>query len=279
MYLGLLVGANPRKDITWKPLLDTLAKRLNDSKNMYFLWGGTKNESKIAWVSWGNVCKPKNEGGLGIRDLRYVNLALLGKWRWRLLDEGQGIWRYIILARYESMDLSPHLGGRPFGGSPLRVQYLRLFQASQLRNSKVQEMGEWENGQWVWDLVWRRELFVWEVALFEDLLGTLNSYHISDPHDTWVWKHDATGTFSVKSAYTVLESSLGVSVQSSSYELPKLLIFAPFEVISFKSTNDHISMRLFLLLDHSVASETLVSSDRLSSDLVLSELLNTFRCI
>ncbi|MCI28904.1 cytochrome P450, partial [Trifolium medium] len=30
MYLGLPVGANPRNERTWKPLLDTLAKRLGD---------------------------------------------------------------------------------------------------------------------------------------------------------------------------------------------------------------------------------------------------------
>ncbi|MCI43413.1 cysteine-rich receptor-like protein kinase, partial [Trifolium medium] len=30
MYLGLPVGANPRKERTWKPLLDTIAKRLGD---------------------------------------------------------------------------------------------------------------------------------------------------------------------------------------------------------------------------------------------------------
>ncbi|MCI25653.1 RNA-directed DNA polymerase (Reverse transcriptase), partial [Trifolium medium] len=37
MYLGLPVGANPRKEITWKPLLDTLAKRLNDWQNSVLL--------------------------------------------------------------------------------------------------------------------------------------------------------------------------------------------------------------------------------------------------
>ncbi|MCI11917.1 TIR-NBS-LRR type disease resistance protein, partial [Trifolium medium] len=53
-----------------------------------------------------------------------------------------------------------------FGGTPLRVQHPRLFQVSQQRNSKVQEIGNWENGQWVWDLVWHRELFVWEMGGF-----------------------------------------------------------------------------------------------------------------
>jgi hypothetical protein len=156
MYLGLPVGANPRKERTWKPLLDSLAKRLNNWQFRYvslggrvillnfvlnsipifylsfmkmpaniwkqivklqreFLWGGTNRVRKIPWVSWTNVCKSKANGGLGIRDLRAVNLALLSKWRWRLLSGGQGIWRDILMARYGSLYPSPHLGGRPVG--------------------------------------------------------------------------------------------------------------------------------------------------------------------
>lgn len=38
-----------------------------------FLWGGTKEGSKISWVSWSWVCKPKQLGGLGVRDVRWFN--------------------------------------------------------------------------------------------------------------------------------------------------------------------------------------------------------------
>lgn len=45
---------------------------------MDFLLGGVKQSRSIPWVSWAVVCKPKREGSLGVRDLRQVNLALLG---------------------------------------------------------------------------------------------------------------------------------------------------------------------------------------------------------
>ena len=45
------------------------------------LWGGGGEEKKIAWVKWESVCLPKEKGGLGIRDLRNFNYALLGKWK------------------------------------------------------------------------------------------------------------------------------------------------------------------------------------------------------
>jgi hypothetical protein len=77
--------------------------------------GGVGVKKKIAWVSWSNICKPKKDGGLGIRDLRLVNIALLAKWRWRILSEGQGLRRDILLARYGSLFPAPHLAGRPSG--------------------------------------------------------------------------------------------------------------------------------------------------------------------
>jgi hypothetical protein len=40
-----------------------------------FLWGGVRSGSKMCWVKWEVVSKPKSEGGLGVRDLRKSILA------------------------------------------------------------------------------------------------------------------------------------------------------------------------------------------------------------
>jgi len=52
-----------------------------------FLWGGTENKNKVNWVKWCDVCKPKLQGGLGVKDLSIFNLALLAKWQWRFLND------------------------------------------------------------------------------------------------------------------------------------------------------------------------------------------------
>ena len=33
----------------------------------------------MTWLSWDEICRPKEEGGLGFRDLKAFNLALLAK--------------------------------------------------------------------------------------------------------------------------------------------------------------------------------------------------------
>ncbi|GKV26106.1 hypothetical protein SLEP1_g35459 [Rubroshorea leprosula] len=65
-----------------------------------FLWGGEGGERKINWVKWDRICKAKEHGGLGVKDLNKFNLALMGKWWSRLAADEEGLWKRVIREKY-----------------------------------------------------------------------------------------------------------------------------------------------------------------------------------
>ncbi|KAL0294744.1 UNVERIFIED_CONTAM: putative ribonuclease H protein [Sesamum angustifolium] len=63
-----------------------------EKRMRYFLWKGnsTVGYPKVAWSS---VCRPIEEGGLGIRDILALNKALMCRHIWNVIQDNQSsIW-------------------------------------------------------------------------------------------------------------------------------------------------------------------------------------------
>ncbi|KAL7129060.1 hypothetical protein ABFS83_13G037900 [Erythranthe nasuta] len=65
-------------------------------------WWGARTGRYIAWMAWSNLCKPKNEGGMGYRSLKCFNLALLAKQAWRVITKPDLLLSRILRTRYFS---------------------------------------------------------------------------------------------------------------------------------------------------------------------------------
>lgn len=57
-----------------------------------FLWGGTEQRRCVVKISWGNVCLPRSEGGLGFRDIGLWNKCLCLKLIWNLFAKTDSLW-------------------------------------------------------------------------------------------------------------------------------------------------------------------------------------------
>lgn len=70
-----------------------------------FFWG--RGDQKRSWclVNWETLTTPTKVGGLGIRDTRLVNVALLGKLVWSLLHDQDKLWVQVLTHKYIPLSL------------------------------------------------------------------------------------------------------------------------------------------------------------------------------
>jgi hypothetical protein len=74
-----------------------------DKVRRTFFWQGVHAKRKYHLVRWPKICKSKKKGGLGIKDIRIMNLSLLCKWWWKLEMES-GLWQDIMNYKYLRRD-------------------------------------------------------------------------------------------------------------------------------------------------------------------------------
>ncbi len=69
----------------------------------YFLWSGISDQQKFHLVNCVKICEPIQSGGLGVKNLRRFNQALLNKWLWRYGLERETFWRQVVEVKHGSL--------------------------------------------------------------------------------------------------------------------------------------------------------------------------------
>lgn len=64
-----------------------------------FFWGSLEGRPKRKWVSWEAVCKPVDEGGVGLRNIVDVYSSLQFKFAWRFISEDT-LWSRFFKGKY-----------------------------------------------------------------------------------------------------------------------------------------------------------------------------------
>ncbi|GJT44031.1 hypothetical protein Tco_0952746 [Tanacetum coccineum] len=101
----------------------------------------------MAWVKWPIILNSFDKGGLNIGSLKAFNLALLQKWRWRLLSSPNALWVQVIKAYHGQeggFDTNGCCGTRIrfwkdiwVGETPLFTRYNRLYHLDQDKDCQL----------------------------------------------------------------------------------------------------------------------------------------------
>jgi hypothetical protein len=76
-------------------LCDELTKMIRN-----YWWGEENGKRKTHWMAWENMMWSKDQGGIGFRDLRLFNQALLARQAWQLLQNPDTLCAQVLRAKY-----------------------------------------------------------------------------------------------------------------------------------------------------------------------------------
>ncbi|GKU97686.1 hypothetical protein SLEP1_g10796 [Rubroshorea leprosula] len=232
-YLGIPMSANPRRISTWMPVVDCLRRKLSSWKCESLSFGGRIILLNVVLSSipvyffstlraLKKVCKSRKMGGLGVKDLNSFNLALLGKWRWRLLGERDALWNRVVEAKYHVPKKRGYEGEVVKASSSewwkaiWRVDRETVSKEGWIQMGLEKVLGE-GNDTSFWLENWCGEVSFKEKfnRLFrlaenkdKELIALLREIKLKQGQpDQWRWKHDPKGIYSTKSAYNILNTN------------------------------------------------------------------------
>ena len=133
-------------------------------------------------------------------------------------------------------------------GMPLMEKFPRLYHISSQQNTIIMQMGSINNNGWKWNLTWRRDLFDSKVEMADIFIGDISKQQVQ-PHrkDTWIWKHDQSGSYSTKSGYDLIRRELtGANHDSDFVDLWKLKISSKAAMFAWRIILNRLPTRMNL---------------------------------
>ena len=193
----------------------------------------------IQLLNWDTVTQDKAQGGLGIRSMRKMNIAMLAKLGWRFCFDQDSLWVQVMAGKYAKGSPSlhrlvhKHSSSNCWRGIVAASMLLRLRLCSKVYNGKktlfwrdvwlgdtplldqgvrpLLPMESWEmvSAYWEQGREWR-----WEELSCLLPMQTLNTLRCKVLHeneysdDGYCWGPTLDGSFSVKTAYSLVQPSL-----------------------------------------------------------------------
>nr|XP_027120587.1 uncharacterized protein LOC113737577 [Coffea arabica] len=217
MPIHLLAAASPPKGMLM--VIEKLFAK--------FLWGSSNSGDKFHWIRWADLCRSKDEGGVGLRGLKQVYDSFFIKLWWKFRQQ-QSLWAKFMSQKY-CAGQHPCLADIGHRGSQAwqRMVTMQRFGEENISWVVREALDFWHNN-WmgsgalydkvevfydhsVVDFIDRR---AWNVDMLHQFLdGELvrQVLEINPPtdrgNDTMVWALTNSGVFSTVSAYSLIRQS------------------------------------------------------------------------
>ncbi|XP_019197153.1 PREDICTED: uncharacterized protein LOC109191020 [Ipomoea nil] len=230
MLLKSVAQSMPTFSMSVFLLPESVCESVQRAMNRY--WWGKEPDRGIHWKAWNKLCIPKKFGGLGFKDLRNFNLAMLGKQAWRFLTNPGSLPARIYKARYfpKTSFVDATMGNNPsFCWRSIMAAHDFVVAHVRRRIGNGQETLIWGH-PWLQDnpspLVQTvmpeplrdavvaglidQQTKTWDPHILTDLFEPEDVDRIlripvsPDYKDTWYWHNDANGCYTVKDAYRCL---------------------------------------------------------------------------
>ncbi|CAN1762528.1 Putative ribonuclease H protein At1g65750 [Linum perenne] len=210
-----------------------------DCRIRRFVWGGSNEKKKIHLVAWDVICRPKSQGGLGLRKAMELNGAFTMKLGWQLLKHPDKLWVRVLTTKYlKDVDGNLVLRRKNWGSNiwrSIRKIWPTLKNSCQasvrngastsfwnsvwldngvkLADAVSRDLGDAENQRTVADATDGEGNWDWSFltnALPPHLVDQVAGMQPPSPNsgeDELIWGPDPKGLFSIKSAYEILAAT------------------------------------------------------------------------
>ncbi|KAJ8765399.1 hypothetical protein K2173_012096 [Erythroxylum novogranatense] len=228
-------------------LLISTCQELETLMNGFFWHNGGRDNKGIRWMQWKKLAIPKKFKGLGYRELRHFNLALLAKQGWRILKFPNSIVSSILKARYFPYTdfISADLGNNPSQiWRSIHQAKAILLRGCRRRVGNGQSVQIWRD-PWLMD---GSDPFVQSECTVEvNYVSDLMEGHrwneskirriftqrdaelifqiplsLSSKQDDWLWTHNNQGEYRVKEGYRLAMEEVNVEFRDTGFPWEKI---------------------------------------------------------
>jgi hypothetical protein len=213
------------------------AIRLLESQMAHCLWNNDSDSHKYHLANWQLVSMRKEFGGLGVPNLRDLNICLLGSWLKRYCLDKEKTWKQLIDYKYKTTSpnflLCKDVGASNFwkgimwaaqvarmgfrwkvgrgdtirfwediwlDSSSLAIQYWEIYSIINEQNGTIAELWDGCNLR----CTFRRTVDIRLFNLWEEVLSIASSLVLSSEDDEPVWQFHSSGVYSSQSLYRVI---------------------------------------------------------------------------